>query len=1027
MSRYDAHDIEDEVEDFWEDNDIYEKSKEARKGNEKHYFLDGPPYVTGAIHLGTAWNKILKDTYLRYQRMQGYDVRSQPGFDMHGLPIEVKVEKAMDLDSKREIEEIGVEKFIDKCKEFAKENLDKMRDQFKMLGVWMDWDDPYMTIKNDYLRSAWWTVKRAWDKDLLEEEKRSIRWCPRCQTALAKHEVRGEYENVEDPSIYVKMNLKDKEDEHVLIWTTTPWTIPANIAVAVDSEFDYAKVRVQPEDEVLIMANDLVDELMQDLSIEEYKVEEVVKGHELQSLEYEHPFEEEYFDKEVKENDKTHSIVLTDFVTLEEGTGCVHMAPGHGEEDYEAGKELDLPIYCPVDQEGKYTEGIWEGVYVKDADEDVMRELETRGNLIHHETLTHEYPFCWRCDTPLIFRAEDQWFLKVSNVKNEIIEKNSEDVTWLPDWAGQRYENGVETSEDWCLSRQRYWGVPMPIWECDDCGNREVVGDVDELGLDMEKDDLHRPKVDEVTIDCESCGGTMHRISDVIDVWFDSGIASWASVGYPMDEEKFEDLWPADFIVEGHDQVSKWFYSQQVASVIAFDEVPYKKVAMHGFTLDPEGDKMSKSVGNIIAPEEVVEKYGRDILRFYIMSATVPWNDLTFSWEEVKNVQRLMNTLWNVYSLTKTYMDLDEFEPQNEDVQYLEEDKWILSRLESTKDRIEEEFETFRINRGLEELKNFIMDDLSRWYVKLIRKRLWIEEDDPKKTSAFNTLYKVFKDLLTIMAPFTPYLTEKIYKDLIRTENLPESVHMLDWPEIDKKNEDLEKQMAKLRNVVEAGFDARQKAEINLRWPVKNLVIETENETTEKSVKKLRSILMDRMNVKKVEIGEIDREIVVEPKYSALGPDFRDDANKVGNMIEEADSQEIYDSIESEGSYYLNEFEIKEKHVEFSEEPPEKYSMSEFTDGKVFVDKDQNREIRAEGMAQEVVRRIQEMRKDLDLDLEERISIEIKIDDNSNLVEDKRDYIMKETRADSFEFVDSPSGHVDQWDKINAVIGIEKN
>ena len=1025
MSRYDAHTVEDEVEEFWDSNDVYRKAKESRKGNEKHYFLDGPPYVTGAIHLGTAWNKILKDTYLRYKRMQGYDVRSQPGFDMHGLPIEVKVEKSLDLDSKREIEEIGVDNFINKCKSFAKENLDKMREQFKMLGVWMDWDDPYMTIKNDYLRSAWWTVKKAWEKDLLEKEKRSIRWCPRCQTALAKHEVRGEYENVEDPSIYVKMRLKDKKDEYVLIWTTTPWTIPANLAVAVDKDFNYARVKIKSEDEVLIMANELVDDLMDTLEIDDYEVLEILKGHELQGMEYEHPLEEHYFNEDILNNDKTHSIVLTDFVTLDEGTGCVHMAPGHGEEDYEAGKELGLPIYCPVDQEGKYTEGLWEGINVKEADEDVMEELKDRGNLIYHEPISHEYPHCWRCDTPLIFRAEDQWFLKVSKVKDEILEKNSEDVEWLPEWAGQRYENGVETSEDWCLSRQRYWGIPMPIWECEECGNREVIGDVDEIDLDPEVDDLHRPHVDEATFECEECGGTMQRIPDVIDVWFDSGIASWASIGYPMEKGEFEDIWPADFIVEGHDQVSKWFYSQQVASVLAFDEVPYEKVAMHGFTLDPNGDKMSKSVGNIIAPEEVIEEYGRDILRFYLMSATVPWRDLTFSWDEVDNVQKMMNTLWNVFSLTKTYMDLDNFDPEEDDINYLEEDKWILSRLNSTKKKIESEFKTFRLNRGLKELKSFIMEDLSRWYVKLIRKRLWIEEDDPKKTAAFQTLYRVFKNLLAIMAPFTPYIADKIYKDLIRTEELPESVHILEWPELDFEDQELENQMSKLRDVVEAGFDARQKAEINLRWPVRNIKVETEDETTKEAVKNLKRILLDRMNVKSVKLGEVERKLLAEPNYSELGPDFRDNANEVGELIEESDAEELLENIESKGKFELNGYEIEKRHVEFKEESPDEFSMSDFSEGKVFVDKRQDREIKAEGLAQEVVRRVQEMRKDLDLDLEERIIIEINIE-KEDLIEGKTEYIKKETRSDSLKFVESPSGYNKSWDKIDASIGIRK-
>lgn len=1046
MREYNPQALEEKIERFWKENNIYNKVKKARENGPEYYFLDGPPYVSGAIHLGTAWNKIIKDMVIRFRTMQGYNVRRQPGFDMHGLPIEVKVEQALGLKYKKDIEEkVGVESFIKKCREFALNNLKIMTEQFKMLGVWMDWDNPYMTIKNEYIESAWFTLKRAWEKGLLEKDQRVLHWCPRCETALAEHEVRGEYKIREDPSIYVKFPVEGKENEYLLIWTTTPWTLPANLAVTVHPEYEYAKVGVffDGKEEYWIIAKALVEKVLNEVHAKGEIVEEL-RGEELEGLRYVHPFLDEYpRQKEFRERHEwAHRVILGEHVTLGEGTGLVHTAPGHGEEDFEVGKQYGLPIYSPLDDEGRYVEGKWKGKFVKDADPEIIEYLKQKGLLVKAGTIEHKYPHCWRCKTPLIFRATDQWFLKISKVKEKIIEENDKNVTWYPDWVKIRYDNGVMNSGDWCISRQRYWGIPLPIWVCEECGNVHVVGSFEELKEmskePIEKDfhevDLHKPWVDTVVLKCPKCGGDMKRVKDVLDVWFDSGIASWASLDYPRRKDLFERLWPADFIVEGEDQVTKWFYSQQAASVVAFDTVPYKKVAMHGYVLDEKGDKMSKSLGNIIRPEEVVQKEGRDPFRFYMLWATTPWENLRFSWKGLAQVKRMLNILWNVYILASTYMSLDNFDPTKlnpRELPFREEDKWILSKVNTLIDAVEEGIETFYLTRATRAIEYFVMEDLSRWYVRLIRKRLWVEKDDPDKLAAYWTLWKVFDVLLRLMAPFTPYITEEIYQNLIRPFSGKESVHLEDWPKKDEAwiDKELEKEMEIVRRIVEAGSAARQRAKIKLRYPVRQILIETEDEMTKKAVEKLNRLLRDQLNAKEVKVARVEREIRVKPNFAKLGPHFKGDAKLIAKWIEEQNDRELYEKlmqgklkVEIEGK----EFTIEREHILVEEELPDFLVGEEFDHGKVFVDKTLTRELMMEGLAREFVRRIQEMRKHLDLDVNDRIVVYIETtEENKELLKEMLDYIKGETRAVEVKFGE-PKGYVVEWPEVEAKIGIEK-
>jgi len=1058
LREYSPGQLEGKIERFWEENNTYEKVKASRANGPKYYFLDGPPYVSGAIHLGTAWNKIIKDMVIRFRTMQGYNVRRQPGFDMHGLPIEVKVEQALGLRVKKDIEtEIGVDNFIRKCKEFALNNLKVMTEQFKGLGVWMDWDSPYMTIKNEYIESGWFTLRRAWEKGLLEKDKRVLHWCPRCETALAEHEVRGEYKLRKDPSIYVKFPVEGKEKEYLLIWTTTPWTLPANLAVTVHPEYDYVKVKVETEEgeEYWIIAKALVERVLSEVGVKGEIVEEF-KGEELEGIRYVHVLMDEYpTQREFRERyEWAHRVILGEHVTLEDGTGLVHTAPGHGEEDYEVGRGYGLPIYSPVDDEGRYTEGKWKGTYVKDADPQIIEHLTEKGYLVKAGEIEHKYPHCWRCKTPLIFRATDQWFLKVSKVKEGILKENDDKVTWYPDWVKVRYDNGVMNSGDWVISRQRYWGIPLPIWQAED-GEIYVVGSFRELVeksvaivLDGDRielpesyeeklrvieeklgpEDLHRPYVDAFIIRVN--GKEMRRVKDVVDVWFDSGIASWASLDYPRNTELFEKLWPADFIVEGEDQVTKWFYSQQAASVIAFDTVPYRKVAMHGYVLDEKGDKMSKSLGNIIRPEEVVQKEGRDPFRFYMLWATNPWENLRFSWKGLEQVKRMLNILWNVYVLSATYMSLDSFNPTKlkpEELPFREEDRWILSRVNSLIGDVTEGVETFRLTRATRTIYNFVVEDLSRWYVRLIRKRMWVEGDDPDKLAAYYTVWKVFDVLLRLMAPFTPYIAEEIYQNLLRPFIGVESVHMLDWPEPEGKaiDGDLEREMESVRRIVEAGSSARQRTRIKLRYPVRRIIIETEDETVAKAVERLNRLLKDQLNAKEVTVGKVERELIIKPNFAKVGPEFKGDARLVTKWIGEH-GKELYEKGEMDVEIEGKTFRLTREHLTIEEKLPDFLVAEEFEGGRVFVDKTLTRELLAEGLAREFVRRIQEMRKRLDLDVNDRIRVTIETtDENRELLGENLDYIMRETRATEVIFGDA-KGYIVEWPEVQAKIGIEK-
>ncbi|KXA90628.1 isoleucyl-tRNA synthetase [candidate division MSBL1 archaeon SCGC-AAA259A05] len=1023
--KYEPSKKEKEIQKWWKSRGIYEKVNQSHREDPDWYFLDGPPYVSGEVHLGTAWNRIIKDAILRFKTMQGFNVRKQPGWDCHGLPIEVQVEEKLGIESKKDIEEkFGIEKFIKECKNWATEHVDIMTEQFKRLGAWMDWDNPYLTFTSEYLESAWWTFKKAHEKDLMEKRLQVIQWCPRCETALAEHEVRGEYRSVKDPSLYARFKLKDESDEYLLVWTTTPWTIPANVAVCVHPDLYYAKVEV--EGNTYIMAEALVSKVMNELGIYDYRRADLVKGEELGGIQYEHPLLEEV--PKQREFESDHKVITGDHVTLEEGTGCVHTAPGHGEEDFEIGKTYDLPVFSPVGEDGKFTEdaGKYNGLYVKKADEKILDDLEEKGVLIKRGIIRHSYPHCWRCKTPLIFRATDQWFLDVSKIKTKILEQNSEKVRWVPEWAEKRFNDGVESVGDWCISRQRYWGIPLPIWSCAECGHRIIIGSKDELlrrsKEKIEDIDLHRPHVDKVSMECPKCGGDARRVPDVLDVWFDSGIAPWASLGFPKEEEKLENLWPSDFITEGEDQITKWFYAQQVASMIAFEDLPYREALMHGFTLDEKGKKMSKSLGNVVKPSEIIEKYGADVLRFYLLHTSPVWEDLRFNWDEVEVAERLLKVLWNSFVFATTYMSLDGFDPQSMREEEIEEnltieDKWLLSRTNGTIKKVTENLENRNFHKATRALESLILEDLSRWYIKLIRRRTWIESEDPKKEVAYQTLYRAFEKLLGLLAPIMPHAAEEMYRRMIRESDLSsrESVHQLDWPEPkeDRIDEELEEDMEVIQNFVEAGAKARQRSGLKRRWPVKRIMIKAYLEKTKNSVKRLEGILRNQLNCKEVEAFTEEEfsnevELVCQVDSESLQEQFGNLVPSIEKKIKNMPLDDVRERVKDRGFVEITaegeKVKVGQNNLSL-DELPEELVGAESGLGEVIVDTSVNRELKSERLTRDVVRRLQEMRKEMDLEMEERVKATIRTEEDENIeyLKNQEEYIKREVRVRDLE------------------------
>ncbi|OAQ53035.1 hypothetical protein HTG_09395 [Natrinema mahii] len=1059
--QYDPHELEQRVFEYWDDVDAYEQTVEHRSDGESFFFVDGPPYTSGSAHMGTTWNKSLKDVYLRFFRMQGYDVTDRPGYDMHGLPIETRVEERLGFENKKDIEEFGEENFIQECKDYADEQLEGLQKDFQDFGVWMDWDDPYRTVEPEYMEAAWWGFSNAADRGLVEKGHRSISQCPRCETAIANNEV--EYEDVEDPSIYVKFDLEDREvdgeeasdgangdegpvssDGKLVIWTTTPWTIPANTFVAVDEEGDYVGVRAEKdgEEELLYVAEPKFEDVLKAGRYDDYEVVEEHTGEDLLGWAYEHPMADRVPDH--PDHEGACQVYAADYVdTHGDGTGLVHSAPGHGEEDFERGRELEFPIFCPVGSDGVYTDqgGAYEGQFVRDANEEIIADLEADGDLLASETISHSYGHCWRCDTGIVQIVTDQWFITITDVKDELLE-NIEDSEWHPDWArDNRFRDFVEEAPDWNVSRQRYWGIPLPVWtpeDRDDDEDRIVIGDREELAERVDQDvdpdavDLHKDTVDELTITED--GTTYTRVPDVFDVWLDSSVASWGTLNYPSDDSRFDELWPADFILEAHDQTRGWFWSQLGMGTAALGEIPYQEVLMHGHALMPDGRAMSKSKDILIDPHEAIDRHGRDVMRLFLLSNNPQGEDMRFDWDGMQTMENHLRTLWNVFRFPLPYMRLDEFDPSETTLESVDDhleplDEWVLARLQSTKAEMTAAFEEFRQDKAIDALLEFVVEDVSRFYVQAVRERMWDEADSDSKRAAYATLYRVLRETVALLAPYAPFISEEIYGTLTGDEGHP-TVHMEDWPAVEEywADEQLEDDVALLRAIEEAGANARQQAGRKLRWPVPRVVVAADDQRVVEAVERHPGLLEERLNAREIELVSPDERwgelaYSAEADMSELGPAFGDRAGQVMNALNEARIDEPgLEAIEDAVSDVLeDDEEITDEMVSFVTQTPDGVAGTAFgldgdDRGVAYVDASLTDDIESEGYAREVIRRVQEMRKDLDLDVEERIALDLAIEDDrvADLVAEREELINDEVRADERRAVED--GHRKEWE-----------
>ena len=1016
---YDPHQTEQQTLDWWRSSRIYQKTKKKFAKRPKFFFLDGPPYVTNAPHVGLAWNKTLKDIVIRYYRMKGFNVHDQPGYDCHGLPVEVMIEKSLKLGSKKDIENVvGVDRFMVECRKFAEENVQAQTRVLKDIGVWMDWDNPYLTFKDEYIESVWWTIKRAHEKRLLYKALKVVHWCPRCETALAGYEVTDEYRTVQDFSIYVKLPIVEKLGQFILIWTTTPWTLPANLGVMVHPDKTYVLAEIG--DDRLILAKERLETV---LAGQDYKVLEEFQGRTLEGVQYRPPLQEE---TQAQTGPDRHRVLLSaEHVSMTEGTGAVHTAPGHGEEDFEVGTRYGLPPFSPVDPSGRFTNetGKYAGLSVRDANGVIIEDLRGKNLLWKEETIEHSYPHCWRCKTALILRATDQWFLKVTSFKKKMLAEN-EKIRWVPEWAGsRRFHDWLEGARDWVISRQRYWGVPLPIWTCEKCGERTVVGSRAELVKHAvnppKKFDLHRNGVDTIRVRC-NCGGSAKRESDILDVWMDAGAASWASLGYPRNTVELRRWWPAELILEAHDQTRGWFYNQLVASIAAFNRSPFRMVLMHGHTLDEQGEKMSKSKGNFVSPDDVVKKYSRDVLRFYTVQSTL-WEDFQFSWNAVEVAAKDLQIAWNVFSFASLYMNLDKFKPDEWSIKKLRnnlrpEDKWLISRSESLLRDVGKSMQALELHQALRRLRMFVIEDLSHWYIRLVRRRFWQEKQSRDKLASYAALHYASKMWLTLASPFIPFLTETVYQQAFRrtVKSDLESIHMASWPTPSTRlvNKNLEKSMEIVQQVSAASSSARQSKKVKLRQPVAKTLIVTDSNDVLRALKDLKPLFLQQTNSKEIRFVGLSEEeqlkkLTVEPNFKGLGPTFKAEANKVATALRSTDGRKLFHALQASKPYKLRvgdqEYDITPQMVTFKEEMPENFAMGTFTRGRVYIDLTIPKELVREGFVREIVRRLQEMRKRLDLPVDAFMEAYVTVPDARKLewLEDEKDYLMEEVRAET--------------------------
>ena len=981
---------EKQVEKFWEDNQIFEKSMKVREGNPSYVFYDGPPTANGKPHIGHVETRVIKDMIPRYRTMKGYQVPRKAGWDTHGLPVELEVEKKLGLDGKDQIEKYGVEPFIEQCKESVWKYEGMWEDFSHTVGFWADMKNPYVTYHNDYIESEWWALKEIWKKGLLYEGHKIVPYCPRCGTPLSSHEVAQGYKDVKERSAVVRFKVKG-EDAYILAWTTTPWTLPSNVALCVNPDEDY--VKVTSKGYTYYMAAALVDTVLG----EGAEILEHYQGKDLEFKEYEPLFP--YAEKRIG-NKKAYYVVCDTYVTLTDGTGVVHIAPAFGEDDSKVGHRYDLPFVQLVNEKGEMTEETpWAGTFCKKADMAVLQALEDKDLLFDAPLFEHSYPHCWRCDTPLIYYARETSFIRMTAVKEDLI-RNNNTINWIPESIGKgRFGDWLENVQDWGLSRNRYWGTPLPVWQCE-CGHQDCIGSIEELKekADNCPDDieLHRPYIDAVTIKCPKCGKEMHRVPEVIDCWFDSGSMPFAQHHYPFEnKETFEKQFPAQFISEAVDQTRGWFYSLLAISTLLFNKAPYENVIVLGLVQDENGQKMSKSKGNAVDPFDALQTYGADAIRWYFYTSSAPWLPSRFAGKTVVEGQRkFMGTLWNTYAFFVLYANIDNFDATKYSLEYDKlavMDKWLLSRLESTVKAVDDNLANYRIPEAAKAMQSFV-DDMSNWYVRRSRERFWAKGMEQDKINAYMTLYTALVTVAKAAAPMIPFMTEDIYQNLVKSidASAPESIHLCDFPEVHENWIDpkMEEDMADLLEIVVMGRAARNTANIKNRQPIGTMYVKSEFQLSEF----YKEIIEDELNVKEVVFKDDIADFIsysFKPQMRTVGPKYGKLLNKIKTVLSELDGNKAMAELKSTGELKLDidgeEIVLLEEDLLIDMAQMEGYVSESDHTITVVLDTNLTPELIEEGFVRELVSKIQTMRKEAGFEVMDKIHVYAK--DNDKIVD----------------------------------------
>ena len=1037
-------DREKAVEKFWEDNDIFKKSMEHRKEGETYTFYDGPPTANGKPHIGHVETRTIKDMIPRYRTMKGYMVPRKAGWDTHGLPVELEVEKMLGLDGKEQIEEYGLAPFIDKCKESVWKYKGMWEDFSRTVGFWADMDNPYVTYDDNFIESEWWALKTIWDKGLLYKGFKIVPYCPRCGTPLSSHEVAQGYKAVKERSAIVRFKVKG-EDAYFLAWTTTPWTLPSNVALCVNPEETYLKVKAA-DGYTYYIAKALADKVLGSLAEEgkaAYEVLETYVGKDLEYKEYE-PLYKCAGDAAEKQKKKAHFVTCDDYVTMTDGTGIVHIAPAFGEDDSRIGRNYELPFVQFVDGKGDLTaETPYAGKFVKDADPLVLKDLDAEGKLFDAPKFEHDYPFCWRCDTPLIYYARESWFIKMTAVKDDLV-RNNKTINWIPASIGEgRFGNWLENIQDWGVSRNRYWGTPLNIWECE-CGHQHSIGSREELykmsGNEKAKTvEFHRPYIDEITITCPECGKQMKRVPEVIDCWFDSGAMPFAQHHYPFEnKDLFEQQFPANFISEAVDQTRGWFYSLLAESTLLFNKAPYKNVIVMGHVQDENGQKMSKSKGNAVDPFNALETYGADAIRWYFYTSSAPWLPKRFSGKAVQEGQRkFMGTLWNTYAFFVLYANIDNFDASKYTLEYDKlpvMDKWLLSKLNSTVAEVDSNLDQYRIPEAAKALQDFV-DEMSNWYVRRSRERFWAKGMEQDKINAYMTLYTALVTICKAAAPMIPFMTEDIYQNLVRSNDAsaPESIHLCDFPVVNKDHIDkkLEEDMEDVLDAVVMGRACRNEAAIKNRQPISRMYIKADFTLSEF----YQEIIEDELNVKEVVFTDDVRDFTsytFKPQLRTVGPKYGKQLGGIQKHLAALDGNAAMDELNADGAL---KFDVDGVAVELTKDDllidmaqKEGYVSQEDNKMTVVLDTNLTPELVEEGFVYEIISKIQTMRKESGFEVTDHICVSINGNDRlSEIARKNKDAISGKVLADELtsgaEYAVSKEWNINGE---NAVIAVER-